>query len=51
MERSILPYMAGLVQKEDETTEDAMKRLTKELQGLIYPDPACYREQTPYEGG
>ncbi|MFR5702465.1 MAG: hypothetical protein ACLUD0_11715 [Eubacterium ramulus] len=20
------------------------------MQGLIYPDPACYREQTPYEG-
>ena len=45
-----LPYMAGLVQKEDETTEDAMKRLIQELQGLIYPDPARYREQTPYEG-
>ena len=28
--------MAGLVQKEDETTEDAMKRLIQELQGLIY---------------
>ena len=45
-----LPYMAGLLQKEDETKEDAMKRLIRELQGLIYPDPARYREQAPYEG-
>lgn len=28
-----LSYMAGLVQKEDETTEDAMKRLTKGIAG------------------